>query len=433
MLLNLFYDSLFIKKIDYIILFLVSVLLISLTFAPTYTIGIIAGICFLAFMAKLFIKRGGRLEFGPFDKFIFFYIAITGISVLFSPLIIPSLKGYFKILTYFCLYITFFNILEGNKKRTYFMLGIIALTAFFESIIAIYQNFVGIEALATWQDSTNLNPEQIMTRVYGTLQPYNPNLLAGYLVASISPAIGLFFIFAAKRNIRMTAIALFATISISTAILLTGSRGAYLGLLVIIACGMLTSGHIIWHDYKNKKWLKRLWLTVLFAGIACALLLLLINPALQHRIASIFAFREDSSNSFRLNVYIASLKIFLDNWIVGIGPGNETFRLIYGQYMRSGFDALGAYSVPLEIAVESGIFALLAFLGMLLKIFVKGVQTVLYQHDLEKKIVMLICILGITGVMTHGFVDTVFFRPQVQIIFWMLIAIAGWTARESHM
>ncbi len=56
----------------------------------------------------------------------------------------------------------------------------------------------------------------------------------------------------------------------------------------------------------------------------------------------------------------------------GIGVGNQAFRLAYGLYMRSGFDALGAYCVPLEIAVETGVFGLLAFAVLLLAILCRA-------------------------------------------------------------
>jgi putative inorganic carbon (HCO3(-)) transporter len=88
----------------------------------------------------------------------------------------------------------------------------------------------------------------------------------------------------------------------------------------------------------------------------------LITPSVLKRILSIFILREDSSTSFRMNVYHSSFQMFCDNWILGIGTGNKTFREIYGLYMLSGYDALSCYSVFLEILVESGIFALIAYL-----------------------------------------------------------------------
>ena len=55
---------------------------------------------------------------------------------------------------------------------------------FFESLVAIKQNFLSVSEISGWQDMSRLNPEQVLTRVYGTLKPFNPNLFGGYLVAT---------------------------------------------------------------------------------------------------------------------------------------------------------------------------------------------------------------------------------------------------------
>ena len=89
---------------------------------------------------------------------------------------------------------------------------------------------------------------------------------------------------------------------------------------------------------------------------------------------SIFAMRNDSSNSFRFNVYNSAIQMFKDNWLLGIGVGNKNFREIYGLYMKTGFDALSAYNIYLEIAVESGIFALIAFLGFLFTLIKRAIR-----------------------------------------------------------
>jgi len=432
MLLKLINDSFLVNKADYIIFVFVTLLLLSLIFASTSQIGLLAGLCFLFFALKFLFKSDKKFFLTGFNKPIFYYIAITGLSVVFSPLFLPSLGGYLKILTYFGLYLTFFSVLKGSKKRTYYIFAIITFAAFVESIAAINQNISGVEALATWQDETGLNPEQIMNRVYGTLQPCNPNLLAGYLIASISSAVGLFFIFAVKKNYTHCVLAFITAATILSATVFTGSRGSYVALAVILIGVVMAAGHIIWHDYGDNKKLKHIWIAVMLAGIIVAAAVFLSSPALQSRVASVFEFRGDSSNAFRLNVYVSSAKMFLDNWIMGVGPGNETFRLMYGLYMRTGFDALGAYSVPLEIAVESGVFALLAFLWIIFNIFIGGLKVVLGNNKIEQKIIILVCILGVAGIMAHGLVDTIFFRPQVQILFWMLVAVAGVNLQKTQ-
>ena len=117
--------------------------------------------------------------------------------------------------------------------------------------------------------------------------------------------------------------------------------------------------------------------------------------------------------------------MFKDNWLLGIGVGNKNFREIYGLYMRTGFDALSAYNIFLETAVESGIFALIAFLGFLITLIKNSVKFILKTDDIQKVIFVSAALISICAVMVHGLVDTVFFRPQIQFVFWIMTAIVS--------
>ena len=138
---------------------------------------------------------------------------------------------------------------------------------------------------------------------------------------------------------------------------------------------------------------------------------------------SIFILRGDSSTSFRMNVYNSAIQMFHDNPICGIGVGNKVFREIYGLYMLSGFDALSCYCVFLEIAVESGIFALITYLLSLGTLLINGIKKFVISKDLNRKIIVAACVIAILAVMVHGLFDTVYFRPQIQYIFWTITAI----------
>ena len=99
--------------------------------------------------------------------------------------------------------------------------------------------------------------------------------------------------------------------------------------------------------------------------------------------------------------------------------------------MLTGYDALSTYSVPLEIAVESGIFALLAFGAFILMFLYRSLKFIskplenALQSGLSEKIISCAAILTVAGVMVHGLFDTIFFRPQVQFLFWTIIAIGS--------
>jgi putative inorganic carbon (HCO3(-)) transporter len=91
--------------------------------------------------------------------------------------------------------------------------------------------------------------------------------------------------------------------------------------------------------------------------------------------------------------------------------------------MKTGFDALSAYNIYLETAVESGIFALIAFLGFLFTVCYQGIKFVLSSENIEKIVYISACVIAIFAIMFHGLVDTIYFRPQLQFVFWTYIAV----------
>ena len=90
--------------------------------------------------------------------------------------------------------------------------------------------------------------------------------------------------------------------------------------------------------------------------------------------------------------------------------------------MKTGFDALSAYNIYLETAVESGIFALLSFVSFLFINIYKAIKYIFSEKG-KDVVFVLATLISIIGMMTHGMVDTVFFRPQIQFTFWIMIGI----------
>ena len=116
------------------------------------------------------------------------------------------------------------------------------------------------------------------------------------------------------------------------------------------------------------------------------------------------------------------MQMFQDNWWFGVGPGNSTFRLAYGLYMKSGFDALGTYCVPLEVGVECGVLGLGAFGMMVLSLFARGHLMFWQASQSIYRWLALGLSVALLGLSIQGLVDTVFYRPQVHFIFWLVVA-----------
>lgn len=416
--LNILYEnSLFLQNLDRLIfLSIIAVLLLS-TVMSSDVIGFAALITVFLTIVQLLTKPGEKCSPNRFELWLLAYFMIVIISLAGSSLFALSLKGFMKTATYLGFYVSAVHYLKNHKYHIPYVLGAIGIGVSFESIVGFMQNFAHVSEISTWQDVSNLNPEQVMTRVYGTLQPLNPNLLGGYFVAGIPALFGMCAMFTLDKHYKRAAAALVLSLMSVVALFLTGCRGAYIGCMVIILGLFLIAGKFLWNKFK--KW----FMSVIVAAFVLISGAIISISSLRARVMSIFAMRQDSSNSFRFNVYQSSVQMFKDNWLLGIGVGNKNFREIYGLYMRTGFDALSSYNIFLETAVESGIFALLAFIGFVFVMLKNGIEIILKSDNLKDVIFVSAAVVSVAAMMVHGLVDTVFFRPQIQFIFWSMAAV----------
>jgi len=217
---------------------------------------------------------------------------------------------------------------------------------------------------------------------------------------------------------------------ITLGLVLTGSRGGYLALIVVLVVLFAGVGHLLWYPAEARtleNWqqlarLKKLWRVTLLGSVLLGAIAIFGVPSLRHRVESIFAMREDSSTSFRLNVYQSAWRMFTDNWLLGIGPGNNTFKLVYGLYMVPGYTALSAYSVPLEIAVEQGVLGLLVFALLIATLAFRAFWVLDGPSTTDRKLLVLLLASGIAGSLVYGLFDTIWYRPAVNLPFWFMVA-----------
>ena len=82
--------------------------------------------------------------------------------------------------------------------------------------------------------------------------------------------------------------------------------------------------------------------------------------------------------------------------------------------------------MPLELLVETGIPGLIAALGLAGASFRNGLRALRAKADLA--LPWLGCLAAIAGLVIQGATDTIFFRPEVQIIGWFCLA----TLSQAH-
>ena len=358
------------------------------------------------------------------------------VSCAFSSYHHEALGGLFKMATFWAGYCVFRTVLTQLPSSVSILMAVLVVFGLFETALAYLQSTNKVAELATWTDPST-NPEDQLTRVYGTLKPYNPNLLAAYFIATLGATTWWMGQLLAKltektgiqqKILPWLGVCVLALGAMTFGMMLTGSRGGYLG---VAGMGLTAFVGVVplllWFDETLKPitWLKKAWLSVMFAILALVGLVILKSSALQHRIASILAFREDSSISYRLNVYASAWRMFADNVWTGIGPSNTVFKKVYGFYMTPGYNALGAYSVPLEIAVEQGVLGLAVAVAFSQYLKIKTLDCLIQvnKQSLAQKLSAAAGFIALVGFIWHGLFDTIWYRPAIQLLFWFFVAV----------
>ena len=93
--------------------------------------------------------------------------------------------------------------MKHNNNKIPIILGTLGLCVVGETLIGFLQSFLHLDEISTWQDTSGLNPEDVISRVYGTLKPLNPNLFGGYLVCGLPVLIGSVFYFLNRKQFKI--------------------------------------------------------------------------------------------------------------------------------------------------------------------------------------------------------------------------------------
>ncbi len=362
----------------------------------------------------------------PIHLLVALFWGIAAIAAGLSPLKKIAFIGLGKLTLYLLFFAFMARVLRSPRVRAW-VIGVFLHVALVVSIYGLRQWFFGADATATWVDPTS--PTAQTVRVYSFFG--NPNLLAAYLIPASAFSIAAFF---AWRRLLPKALAIVMILVNTSCLFLTQSRGGWIGLVAML----LT--FVVMLRYWWSPYLPRFWrlsaLPILFASMAGVVILgfIFVKP-FQYRMMSIVAGSGDSSNAFRINVWKAAIAMIQDNPILGIGPGDGVFKKIYPRYQQARFSALSAYSILLEIAVEMGFVGLTAFLWFLFVTFHQGYVQLQRLRELPDRDAFWLmgAIALLAGMLGHGTVDTVWYRPGVNVLWWLGVAMVAsfYTYRQT--
>ena len=394
---------------------LISLLFLLAPFVSTSLIGVLL-IAVAAYWLLNIVSAAEKISITPVHILVFFYWCVATVATAFSPVKSAAFNGWITLTLYLVLFALAAQILRSPRLCNWIITSFL-LTSLVVSAYGVRQEFFGVQQLATWNDPNSALAND--TRVYSYLG--NPNLLGGYLLSAIALSVAAAFIW---RGWIQKTLAVIMVMMNSACLYFTDSRGAWLAMAVLVGV-LLLLFYFWWQQYLPRFW--QVWLLPLVFGSLAGLFIVAfisVEP-LRIRLLSIFAGREDSSNNFRINVWEACFKIIKDYPLLGIGPGNDAFNQIYPQYMNSRYPALSAYSVYLEHIVEMGYIGFGCFLWLITVTVNHGIKQLirLRQNRDIRGIYLLAAIAATVSLAFHGFVDTVWYRPQINTIWWLILAI----------
>lgn len=359
----------------------------------TYTVGII-GLTFLSVL----------LNYDDIDKIIpapvipaLLFMAAAGIAAVFSVVRAESIKTLPLYVAYFMIFYSAAVLFRDSKTVKLVLVSIIISTLIL-SMLGIYQYFfVKIPTATAWVDA-NQFPE-LTTRVYATLE--NPNVLGEYLGLAIPLLVGFLW---ASGKFRQKVFLVMVLCILTACLILTFSRGAWLGLAVSAFIFAL---------------IKEPRLLVLFI-ILTIVAPMFLPSVVMNRIASIGSL-QDSSNAYRITIWIAALRMIKDYWLTGVGLGLTAFSRVYRDYMIAGAPAVHAHNLYLEICLELGVLGLLALFWMVFRGFSQALTCIAGNNRASYIIAGITA--AIVGHLFHGLFDYVWYSPRIVMAFWMFLGM----------
>jgi len=351
----------------------------------------------LFFLLSVFFRPRGKKIFGYFSTYLFlaailitcfFFHSNQALGIIKSWVIIPIL--------FFLALINLFSKKDLKNIFIFFWVPVLLV-----SLWGVMQK-TGLIGLLSYQrqDMASFSPYIQSGRMFGPFE--SPNFLAMFLVPLLLILISTF---SRRILILVPQIAIWA-LGVYV-VFLTSSKGGEIALLVSLA--------IIIFCYISRRATNKKIKIALYSFFL--LLILLAGIFFSKKIAS------SSSNEDRLEIYRYSIQLISNHPIVGIGPGN--FQSEVAEISKNDVNfqnyglpyALHAHNLFLNVWLSFGVLGLLSFLLLLIEVFLRLWR----RHDQDYSLPLFGAILAI---LIHGLFDTTYFKNDLSIIFWMIMAFS---------
>ncbi len=367
---------------------------------PT-TINVVLSACLIGLMlfhGWLYVEQSNEpslVVVGMFTVMAFFIV-----SYMLSPI---RSDGFTILIIYLSTFLFASFLLGVFNDRNFFerILHLLAVMVFMTGIYGIYQRIVGAPIDPAWLDE---NATSLGVRVYSVFG--NPNVYGEFLVLLL-PLV--FAGFNLQKN-NWIKFGYFIAFSIGFLnVLLTLSRGSMLSLGLALMLIIL---------FKDRKYLPLVVVGVLLSPF-------FVPESIIQRIMTIFQ-GGDTSTSYRVSIYTASLDMLRDFFVEGTGLGN--FKVLYKAYAYSAAKSFHAHNTLLMLFIEMGIMGIIAW-GYYFFVWTREI----FDAQKTKGVYgyyAFAAFVGVLGCTIQGMVDHIFHNYDI-LFFYILIMTIGVIASKA--
>jgi len=384
---------------------------------------VILGLMFWGF--KIIDK--GKLKFisTPINLSVLSFILICVLSLIWSNNIFASLRDlrlfWAGLLLYF---ITINNV--SNQRQVNRIVNILLIVGALFGIYGIFQ-YIGID-FPIWSSATGRN------RVLGLFG--NVNFFAEYLIVPLPIAVSLFLV---SRNKFKKILLLIASLAMGISLIVTFTRGSYLGLGVSLIFMFLL--FIISRGKNFIKNNKKFFIAILVAITIITFLFVIPTPLnksgtvisqIKNRI-SVTQLTQDSSIKRRIATWKFTVLMIKDHPLLGSGIGTYKYNTLryqaefFGQGENRSLYPHGfadkAHNEYLQLWAEMGIVGLGIFIWLIISYFSYGLKMLRKIKDEYRQGI----VIGLMGAVVAVLVDGIFgfplHLPATVMLFWLAIGL----------
>ena len=353
---------------------------------------------FFSLLLRLGTDHLVDLRTSPLHKYVFLFAGIYLYATVTSTTLSGSLfPGLLTIL-----FVLFFLVLPAcsldNRQLRLLVTGMVA-AGVLVALYGFFQRLFPDRYRNVWLDVDKFS--QISFRVYSTLE--NPNVLGEYflLIIPLGAAMAL-----SAEKLRGKLLLGAATLAMFVCLIMTYSRGCYLGLLFAA---------VIFLVLLDRRFL--------LLGIAVLALCPFVLPeSVLTRFTSI-GDMSDSSTSYRVYIWLGTLDMLKDYWFAGVGPGVTAYNTVYPEYAYSAVSAPHSHSLFLQVMCDTGVCGL-AVLLLLSVSFYRMMFTAIHREgDRQAKLLQIAAVAAVSGFLVQSMTDYTFYNYRVLLLFWVILAL----------